>query len=168
MPDGAHLREHIKQNLAEEVLRRTGEVRLAALGYSMLPTLWPGDQLTIAARTLEQIEPGDVVAYQRSGRLFIHRAIQVESTSPPTVVARGDAMPAADAPISREELLGIVTSVCGADGRSMPVSRNMCLPRLLGLALAYSGKLRGLALRWHARRVGAINSGIVAESRSSS
>lgn len=166
MAASAQSRQHILQNLAEEVLRRTGRVRLAALGYSMLPSLWPGEQLTIEARGMGQVRCGDVVAFRRSGRLFIHRVIQIE-TSPPGVLTRGDSMPAADAPLSAEELLGVVTALWGTDGRALPVPRISGLRRLAGLALAYSGKLRSLALRWHAWRRGAApEAGVTAEQGS--
>ena len=166
MAASAQSREHIQQNLAEQALRRAGCVRLAALGYSMLPSLWPGEQLTIEVRTLDQIRCGDIVAFRRLGRLFIHRAIQVEP-SPLRVVTRGDAMPAADVPVLGEELLGVVTAICGADGRPLPVPRGSRARRLAGLALAYSGKLRSLALRWHAWRRGpAGDAGAVAKQGS--
>jgi hypothetical protein len=161
MVEGAQSRESIQQTLAEEVLRRTGQVRLAALGYSMLPSLWPGDQLTIEARAGNQVQCGDIVAFRREGRLFIHRAQRVVQTSPLRILTRGDAMPAADSPVLPEELLGVVTAVCGADGRPVPIPGSSRVRRLIGLALAYSGRLRSLVLRWHARRRGpAMDAGI--------
>jgi len=36
-------RESIKRDLAGQVLRAGGKLRLRALGLSMLPSLWPGD-----------------------------------------------------------------------------------------------------------------------------
>jgi len=149
MCEGTQSREHIKQNLAADVLRRTGCVRLTAFGYSMLPSVWPGDQLTIESRAFENVQSEDVVVYARSGRLFIHRALQVEANR---IVTRGDAMPTADAPVQPEELMGIVTAIRQADGSNRPVPVSSRWRRLIGLALAYSGKLRSLALRWHAVR----------------
>lgn len=147
MPEGAQLREHIKQNLAVEVLRKTGQVQLAAFGYSMLPSLWPGDHLTIEARAFERISVGDVVLFVRSDRLFIHRVVRVEKEQ---IVTRGDAVPSQDTPVSPGELLGVVASVRRTDGQSVPVAPRSRLRRLVGLSLAYSVRLRSLALRWHA------------------
>jgi len=48
-------REQLKHNLAAEALRTAGKFRLAAFGYSMLPTLWPGEVLTIQVQSLEQV-----------------------------------------------------------------------------------------------------------------
>src|SRR5262249_28227614 len=116
MPEGAQFREHIKQNLAAEVLGTTGQVQLAAFGYSMLPSFWPGDLLTIKGRTFGRIRPGDVVLFPRGERWFIHRVVRME---PDRLVTRGDAMPSEDAPIAPEQVMGIVTSVRGIDGRSV-------------------------------------------------
>lgn len=151
MPEGAQFREHIKQNLVTDVLRSTGQVQLAAFGYSMLPDLWPGDHLTIAVRPFERIRVGDVVLFARLDRLFIHRVVQIH---PDHLVMRGDAMPSKDAPVLPEQLMGVVTRMQRADGRSTAIAK--CSPhrRLIGLALAYSGKLRTLALRWRVWRHG--------------
>jgi len=151
MPEGAQFREHIKQNLAADVLRSTGQVQLAAFGYSMLPSLWPGDRLTIQVRAFQQIHVGDVVLFARLNRLFIHRVLQI---LPDHLVTRGDAMPSKDSPVSADELMGVVTKVQRANGRSIAIAGCSPLRRVTGLALAYSGKLRSLALRWHVRRHG--------------
>ena len=153
MPEGAQFREHTKQNLAVEVLRTTGQVQLAAFGYSMLPSLWPGDLLTVEARPLAQTGVGDVVLFARLDRFFIHRVLQIEKGR---LITRGDAMPTKDAPVSAEELLGVVTRVQRADGRSAAIREGSPLLRLIGLSVAYSAKLRSLALRWHARRYGPV------------
>lgn len=151
MPEAAQFREHIKQNLAADVLRSTGQVQLAAFGYSMLPNLWPGDHLTIQVRAFEQIRAGDVVLFTRLNRLFIHRVLRIQQDH---LATRGDAMPCNDAPVSADELMGVVTRVQRADGRSSAIAGCSPLRRLIGLALAYSGRLRSLSLRWHARRHG--------------
>ena len=146
MSEGAQSREHIKQNLAAEVLRSTGRVQLLAFGYSMLPSLWPGDKLTIETRPFEQVRRGDVVLYTRLGRLFIHRVLRAGENQ---IVTRGDAMPSADVPLGRGELMGVVTAIRQADGSCRPVPSAHRGRRLIGLALAHSGTLRSLALRWH-------------------
>jgi signal peptidase I len=150
MPASSLLRELCKHNLADEVLRTTGVLRLAAFGYSMLPTLWPGDVLIVQAHAFDQLQPGDVVLFSRDGRFFIHRILRrLEDGS--RLLTRGDAMPDPDAPVSANALLGKVVSV---ERGSLPVPIPRCswLRRLLGLILAYSSRLRSLALRWHSWR----------------
>jgi phage repressor protein C with HTH and peptisase S24 domain len=73
MSEDHPVREHSKHNLAVEVLQKTGVLRLTAFGYSMLPTLFPGDILTVKAELLPAIQTGDVVLFTRQGRFFIHR-----------------------------------------------------------------------------------------------
>jgi len=144
-------RDQSKHNLAVEVLRKTGVLRLTAFGNSMLPTLFPGDILTIKAQPLPAIQTGDVVLFVRQGRFFIHRNLRsLQKGSETLLLTRGDAMPHPDEPVSAEELLGrIVRFERGTRRASVP--RCSLLRRSVGLLLAYSGRLRSLALRWQAR-----------------
>jgi signal peptidase I len=151
MPESTQSRDQFKQNLAADVLRATGSLRLAASGYSMLPTLWPGDLLTIQALSFDQVQAGDVVLFAREGRFFIHRVLRkLEMGGHGRLVTRGDAMPDADAPVSEEELLGKVVSAQGhRDFQECVCSRPR---RWTGLTLAYSTRLRSVVLRWHTWR----------------
>jgi signal peptidase I len=152
MPQNTESREQVKNNLAAEVLRTRGKVRLAAFGYSMLPTLWPGDLLTVEARGFEQTRVGNVVLFTRDGRFFIHRVLQkVEFGSERYLVARGDAMPDVDAPVMPEQVLGQVIAV-HRKHRDVALPACSTIPRFAGLLLSASGRLRSLALRWHAWR----------------
>ena len=118
----------------------------------MLPTLYPGDILTIKRETLSAIQPGDVVLYARDGRFFIHRNLRsVPQDSETALVTRGDSVPHADKPVTASELLGKVIGI-GDDGGTRPVPSCAFWRRAAGLALAYSGRLRSLALRWHKSR----------------
>jgi hypothetical protein len=153
MLDDTHVREQHKQSLAVEVLRKTGMLRLAARGYSMLPTLWPGDVLTVEAQSFDQVRAGDVVLFAREDRFFIHRILRKDaSSSGDYLITRGDAMPEEDAPVVAGELLGkVVTTERRDDGVAVPACSG--LRRRVGLMLAHNIRLRSLALRWHAWRV---------------
>jgi hypothetical protein len=153
MSESAQSRDKFKHNLAADVLRSTGVLRLSAFGTSMLPTLWPGDLLTIQARSIQQIQVGDVVLLAREDRFFIHRIMKkFEQDFEWRVVTRGDAMPTSDTPVSAAELLGIVVSVQRDPARNFPVPACSYWRRSVGLLLAYCGRLRSLALGWHAWR----------------
>ena len=100
--DGASLRismdsqtqEKGRCSLAAEALRSWGRLRLRARGLSMLPTLWPGDFLTIQSRSAEQIEPGEIVLYMREGRFFVHRVKSKSVVGDGTfLIVRGIACP---------------------------------------------------------------------------
>lgn len=144
-------RDQSRNNLAVEVLQKTGILRLRTFGHSMLPTLYPGDILTIKRETLGAIQLGDVVLYTRSGRFFIHRNLgAVLQGSQTALVTRGDSMPHADEPVTESELLGKLISV-GDDGEAKPVPPCTAWRRAVGLVLAYSPRLRSVALRRHER-----------------
>ena len=154
-------RDQSRNNLAVEVLRKTGVLRVSAFGYSMLPTLYPGDILTIKCETLSAIQPGDVVLYTRADRFFIHRNLHpVQRGSETALVTRGDSMPHADEPVIASELLGKVISI-GDGGDAKPVPSCTVWRRVVGLVLAYSGRLRSLALGWHKPRTNASASELV-------
>ena len=150
-----HPRESDKHKLATEVLRSTGKLRLSALGYSMLPTIWPGDVLDIQAIGCEQVRAGDVVLFQRGERFFIHRVLRncpsPDGSGRPSLVTRGDSMPTEDAPVGAEQLLGRVSSVQRGTAEAAPVPPMSWTRRGLGLALAYSTRIRTLALWAHSR-----------------
>jgi hypothetical protein len=152
MPGSDQLRSHCKHTLAIEVLKEKGHLRLAAFGYSMLPTLWPGDLLAIEKQTIEQIQPGEVVLFARHGRFFIHRTLRVLKTDSETrLLTRGDAMPHPDVPVRGHELLGRVVGV--KRGRKHVAIPGWSLRRrYAGLMLAYSSSFRSVALRWHTWR----------------
>jgi hypothetical protein len=125
----------------------------------MLPTLWPGDLLTIAARSIDQVQAGDVVLYMRENRFFVHRVLRKENqNSVHFLLTRGDAMPEPDAHVTADELLGKVISVAHND-KTITVPQCSWLRRRIGLMFAYSDRVRSVALRLHARR-----SGVVKES----
>ena len=63
-------REEARCSLAAEALQASGVLKLQARGVSMLPTLWPGDILTVRSQRAEEVEPGDVMLYMRRERFF--------------------------------------------------------------------------------------------------
>src|SRR5215468_7210395 len=112
MREDRQARDQSRNNLAVEVLNKTGVLRLSAFGYSMLPTIYPGDILTIRRETVPAIQPGDVVLYARGDRFFIHRNLHCTRTDfGIALVTRGDSMPHADEPVTAEELLGRVVNI---------------------------------------------------------
>ncbi len=117
----ASFRETCKYGLAEEVLQSTGRLQLRASGVSMLPTLWPGDCLTIQSRSFEEVQPGDLVLYARGGRFFIHRVTRKCRSGEETfLITRGDCMPEEDPPVEKRHLLGKVTAIHRQGSQIMP------------------------------------------------
>jgi hypothetical protein len=98
--------------LARDVVRNFGEVRLRALGTSMVPSILPGDLISIQRASMSQISPGEVVLFEREGRLFAHRTVcTAGGPGAPQLITRGDRLCYNDLPVSAAELLGRVTSI---------------------------------------------------------
>ena len=93
----------------------------------MLPSVWPGDMLVIESADCDALFERDIVLLGRDRRLFAHRVLAKGSLFADfRVVTRGDAMPAADAPVSDHELLGKV-SVILRNGKGVEPSRSLRL-----------------------------------------
>jgi len=108
----APLQEGLKCSLATEVLQSTGRLQFRATGLSMLPTLWPGDCLTIQSYNFEDTEAGDVVLYAQSGRLFVHRIIRKRHLADSkSLITRGDCMTEEDPPVQENDVLGKVIAI---------------------------------------------------------
>ena len=58
----------MKCDLAADVSRRFGVLRLRVTGFSMLPSIWPGDIACVSR--VDAYRPGDVVLFSRNGRLL--------------------------------------------------------------------------------------------------
>ena len=104
--------------LAGEVVRTFGGVRLRVFGTSMVPSILPGDLISIQRADLSEISIGEIVLYTREGRLFAHRVMaRAGSHDDPRLVTRGDRLSHNDPLVSPSELLGRVTSIQCGDGR---------------------------------------------------
>jgi signal peptidase len=129
--DNAHA---IKCELAAEVLYSSGTLRLQVTGWSMLPAVWPGDTLVVESAGSDAVSEGDIVLFGRDRRLFAHRVIENSRFAEFGVVTRGDAMPAADAPVSNGELLGKVSLIL-RKGTRIELRRSLRLPQRAVAAL---------------------------------
>jgi len=99
----------LKCDLAGELLRSFGPLSFPAIGWSMLPTVWPGDTLVVERVSPDRVSVGDVVVVGREGRLCAHRVIGTEGDPEnPYWITQGDALPVPDRPVAGSELLGRV------------------------------------------------------------
>jgi signal peptidase len=97
--------------LATEVVRTFGRIRLCVTGTSMLPAVQPGDLLTIRRVHLEEISLGEIVLVTRQNRLLAHRVRGHFHPHEPYLTTRGDRLRHDDPPVFRSDLLGKVTSI---------------------------------------------------------
>jgi signal peptidase I len=109
-------REHVAAalacGLAGDVVRTFGRVRLRVFGTSMVPTILPGDLISVQRAVISEISNGEIVFYARDGRMFAHRVVGcMQSPGGSLLIARGDRLRHNDPPISSSELLGKVISI---------------------------------------------------------
>ena len=102
----------VRLDLAAEVLRRFGEVRFVARGSSMIPSIYPGDVLTVRSQVIAEARHGHIVLALREGRFWAHRLIRKWRQGNRFVLAtRGDALPDEDPSLDESQVLGRVTSI---------------------------------------------------------
>ena len=103
--------------LAEEIVRTFGEVRLRVSGTSMVPSILPGDFVSIQKASMPDISAGEIVVYLRKGRFVVHRVVDrnaagaADHSEGPRLITRGDRLRQDDAPVTEPELLGRVVSI---------------------------------------------------------
>ena len=104
--------------LIGEVIRTFGGIRLRVFGTSMVPSVLPGDLISVQRAKLSEISLGEIVVYLRDDRLFVHRVVaRAGDRDDPQLITRGDRLTYNDPSVSSSEFLGRVTSIQTPDGR---------------------------------------------------
>ncbi len=99
-------------DLAAEVLHRFGEVRFIAHGSSMVPSIYPGDLLTVRSHAAAEARRGEIVFFLLGGRPFVHRVMRKwPERNRIAFATRGDALPKEDPSVDASQLLGRVTAI---------------------------------------------------------
>jgi signal peptidase I len=118
----------LKCELASEVLRSSGRLRLRVTGWSMVPTIFPGDTIVIEHAGSECVNKGDIVLFHRDRRLFVHRVSgKTGSAGDLRIITQGDGMRRPDPPVAGSQLLGKVSLVV-REGRCLEPAKTMGLP----------------------------------------
>ncbi len=147
-------RNRHKLALVAETLRSRGAVRLKAWGASMLPSVWPGDLLTIQHVAHDELVPGDIVLVLRDNSFLIHRLVEMNRDQNCIfLITRGDAVPQNDLPVTASELLGRVAGIRRGHRSFVPSRRVSPLHSALARMLCRWNHVRSLALRLHAVRM---------------
>jgi signal peptidase I len=134
-PNSQHREHSVKCELAGEVLRSSGTLRLRVTGWSMLPAVLPGDTLVVERASGDAIADGDIVLFERDRRLFAHRVVRRPNTSQDSrILTRGDSMAQPDPPVTEDELLGRVSSIV-RNGKCIEPSRSLRFPERTVAAL---------------------------------
>jgi signal peptidase I len=148
MDAASNASEALKCELASEVLRVSDSLRLPATGWSMLPTVWPGDTLVIERVSSEDVFEGDLVMFSSGRRFVAHRVVaKGRSSAGSRIQTQGDAVPLPDCPVAESDLLGKVSFIL-RNGKCIEPTRRL---RFSKRALAAVFRRAPLAARIVAR-----------------
>jgi signal peptidase I len=125
--------------MASEVLRSFGKLQLQVRGWSMFPSVQPGDTLIVDRAPAEAVAEGDIVLFGRNSRFFAHRVVKKSNGAGKTgMLTRGDAMIVSDPPVGENELLGRVSFIV-RNGRLFEPNKSLRLSeRLVAILLSRS------------------------------
>ena len=118
----------LKCELATEVLCSSGQLRLRVTGWSMLPSVWPGDTLMIERTSGDAVSAGDIVLFGRDRRLFAHRVVAKSGAQDVKIITQGDGMPRPDPAVTAADLLGKVSYIV-RNGRLLAPNLRPSLPQ---------------------------------------
>ncbi len=142
-----------KCELAAEVLRSTGTLRLQVTGWSMLPSVFPGDTLIIDRTDSAAARDGDIVLVARNGRLFAHRLVETPAgTGEGSITTRGDSMALADPPVGENNLLGRVSFIVRNGSYIKPRRTLRVAERALAAIVQHSETAARVVVRVHSFR----------------
>jgi signal peptidase I len=131
----------LKCELACDSLLHSGTLRLKVNGWSMIPTIWPGDTLIISRLNHVDIQPGEIVLYRRNQRIFVHRvAANYSGAATQEVVTQGDCMPQADPPVPSRDILGRLDFIV-RNGQQIVPARRLTRPQRVVAALVQSSEM---------------------------
>ncbi|HUO35620.1 MAG TPA: S24/S26 family peptidase [Candidatus Acidoferrum sp.] len=110
---------HASPDPARMIIEKLRERKSACFrvnGRSMWPALRPGDLVFAKALDIERVSFGQVVAFERDGRVFVHRVIRRihsrgASGGPAALRTKGDTLDGPDPTVSMQEYLGCVIRV---------------------------------------------------------
>lgn len=140
----------VKCELAGEVLASSGALRLRVTGWSMLPTMWPGDTLVIEQAKGAAVSEGDIVLFRCDQRFVAHRIVAKSGAGTgSTILTRGDATARPDTPLSGRDLLGRVCFIIRKERRIQPKKDLSLSSRAVAAAIRRSETLARIVVGIH-------------------
>ncbi len=138
-------------DLIADVVRSQGKVHLKVAGASMVPSLWPGDLVTVRHCDSGKLQAGSIIVFRQNQRLVVHRLMHWQDGC---VVTRGDSHFYLDRPAPAGDVIGRVESI-ERGGRTI-APRLSIWQRLIGPVLRRSWRATELYMRVvnRARRFG--------------
>jgi ATP-binding cassette subfamily B protein len=98
-------------DMAENMLNENLSLSYKMKGFSMYPTLKPGDIGLVEKCNPKALKIGDIVVFKSNDILTGHRIVDIKTKNGKTIfIAKGDKNQNNDAPFTGDELLGKITS----------------------------------------------------------
>jgi hypothetical protein len=128
----------IHEGLFCEVVDRFGEATMVAWGSSMLPAIWPGDELQVTKADLLHLRPGVVVVVIRQGKTIAHRIVRTWSEDREWYCqTQGDSLARPDEPCRFRDIIG-VASTRRRHGQTHEIRKQAGFTKAVGRLCAYS------------------------------
>lgn len=96
-----------------DLLKGGNSAEIYASGYSMFPTLRPGDKVLVNPVVENKLPiPGEIIIVNDNYTLVLHRLIEIRKNKEGEIVfiTRGDSMAESDPPVRRDQIVGIAHS----------------------------------------------------------
>jgi Peptidase S24-like len=157
-PAAAH---DAKLSLALDLLRSSHPIHVRATGTSMLPSIWPGDVLSIENCSPGDVSAGDIIRFMQNGRFVIHRVVAIQRQREKlSWITRGDAVACDDGLVPAEDFLGRVSAIRRNSKSIQPGRHLSSRTHWFGRMLIRVHHIQGVVLRVRAvlRRTSAISS----------
>lgn len=158
MSHSCHNADSLGCELAGEVVRKFGRVRIRVTGTSMIPAVWPGDVVVVERREVAGMGRGEIAVALREEGLVAHRVVSAgDSTdekcdgAAKNLITRGDALLRPDAPLREEELLGAVIAIERGHGTIEPQRELGFAGQLLAALAQRSNFAANLLVRLHVK-----------------
>lgn len=105
----------------EEVLEKDGELIFTNVGYSMYPLIKQREDVLRIIKT-DTYKKGDVVLYKSDvDHYVLHRILKIKKDK---IILAGDYNYFKDKPISKEQVLGLLTTITKKDGKVIDLSKD--------------------------------------------
>jgi signal peptidase I len=137
----------------KEELAQGRSLKIPAHGFSMLPSINQGSIVQIEAISMEQILPGDLIAFQRLQHLVVHRVLKIKQKDTELLFeSQGDSNMRIDERITSLNYIGKVTKKNNLKlSKKIPSYPQRIFFSLIALGLTYffvlKNKLKKLRLR---------------------
>ena len=122
-----------------DLLKRGNSAEISASGYSMFPTLRPGDRVLVSPiAENESPVPGEILIIKTDTILVLHRLIEIRKNNETdkVFITRGDCMNESDSPVKSDQIVGITHSFTRNNrqrvlGRRIPAKRAYKINRVM-------------------------------------